>query len=63
MLRNGKDVSTVAKWGGWKDKRVLLDPYAHAIDDPIVVDEVFGTKSTHRKSVDNVTYYKRKIKQ
>lgn len=63
MLRAGIDAKTVAKWGGWKDVRVLLETYAHAIDDPSVVDDVFGTKLTHDKSVSPVRYSKIKEKQ
>lgn len=51
MLRSGKlDAKTVAFWGGWKDVRVLLDTYAHAIKDPSVVDDVFDTDLTQEVS-------------
>lgn len=55
MLQAGKDVKTVAEFGGWKDIRVLLETYAHAIKDPTVVDDVFGTKSTHSHTTQELT--------
>ncbi len=63
MLRKGVDVKTVARWGGWKDVRVLLDTYAHAIDDPSVVDAVFGTELTQNENSISVTNWKKRRNQ
>lgn len=46
MLRAGFDVKTVAKVGGWKDARTVLETYAHALDDLTITDAVFGTDLT-----------------
>jgi len=58
MLRKGVDVKTVARWGGWKDVRVLLETYAHANDDPSIVDEVFGTELTQTDNSKLVNHWK-----
>lgn len=63
MLRAGVDVKTVARWGGWKDVRVLLETYAHAIDDPQVVNDVFGTKLTQRENQNALTISNKRRKR
>lgn len=60
MMRAGVDVKTVARWGGWKDVRVLLDTYAHAIENPSIVDGVFGTESTQSNASLPVKYSKQR---
>lgn len=50
MLRNGFDVKTVAKLGGWKDAAIVLRHYAHALEDETVTDALFDTKPTHAKA-------------
>lgn len=62
MLRDGLDPKTVARWGGWKDVRVLLETYAHAIEDPTVVDQVFDTKLTQQQITEPISIYKKRRK-
>jgi integrase len=44
LLRKGVDVITVAKLGGWKNVRHVLETYGHAMDDPtltnLIADEM-----------------------
>lgn len=61
MLRAGIDVKTVAKWGGWQDVRTLVETYAHAISDPTVVDEVFGTELTQADNSKPVSHGKKRV--
>jgi integrase len=42
LLRQGVDVKTVAKLGGWKDAATVLRTYAHALDDPTMTDAIFA---------------------
>jgi integrase len=46
LLRAGYDVVTVAKIGGWKTPRHVLETYGHAMDDPTITDALSGTKLT-----------------
>lgn len=46
MLRNGFDVKTVAKLGGWRDAAIVLKHYAHALEDDTVTDALFDTNLT-----------------
>jgi integrase len=46
LLRKGVDVVTVAKLGGWKSARHVLDTYGHAIDDITLTDLIAGTDLT-----------------
>lgn len=62
MLRAGVDVKTVAKWGGWKDTRVLLDTYAHAIEDGAVIDDVFGTELTQGDNAKTLSHSNKREK-
>lgn len=41
LLRQGKDVATVAKLGGWSSPHQVLATYAHAIDDVTQTEELF----------------------
>lgn len=62
LLREGVDVKTVAKLGGWKDAGTVLQTYAHALDDPTLTDRLFGTPLTHeaRRASVNASYDRRK---
>ena len=42
-LRNRIDPKTAAKLGGWKNIRVFMETYAHAIDDITLNEAVFDT--------------------
>jgi integrase len=53
LLRKKVDVVTVAKLGGWKSARHVLDTYGHAIDDITLTDLIAGpdlTQPTHPDS-------------
>lgn len=63
MLREGYDVKTVAKLGGWKDSVTVLKYYAHALDDPTVTDALFGTKPTQEGNDSSITTRKQTGKQ
>lgn len=52
IVRQGIDVVTTGKMGGWRDVRVLLG-YAHAEGLPEVAERVFGTKLTQRNSLNS----------
>lgn len=43
-LRNGVDPKTIAKEGGWKSARLVLDLYAHALDDRTGMNALFDTQ-------------------
>lgn len=60
MLRNGIDVKTVAKLGGWKDAGIVLKHYAHAMDDPTITEAIFDTNLAHDNELETVTHYKQK---
>jgi integrase len=46
LLRKGVDVVTVAKLGGWKSVRHVLETYGHAMDDPTLNNLIAGTELT-----------------
>jgi integrase len=48
LLRQGKDVATVAKLGGWSSPHQVLATYAHAIDDKTLTEELFDSTHTAR---------------
>lgn len=48
LLRAGVDVVSVAKLGGWKTPKLVLDTYGHATDDPTLTDLISGTNLTQR---------------
>jgi integrase len=45
-LRNGIDPKTAAWLGGWKNIRVFMETYAHAIQDITLNERIFGTAET-----------------
>jgi integrase len=48
-LRNGVDPKTAAQLGGWKNMRLFMETYAHAIDDITLNEAVFDTPVTQTK--------------
>lgn len=50
-LRNGVDPKTAAWLGGWKNMRLFMETYAHAIEDITLNDAVFDTPVTQHPSV------------
>lgn len=58
LLRKGVDVVTVAKLGGWKNVRHVLETYGHAIDDATLTDKISGTKLTQRTKDNSRKPYK-----
>lgn len=50
LLQAGYDVVTVAKAGGWKNARQVLETYGHANEDPTITDALSGSKLTQRKT-------------
>jgi len=50
LLRQGKDVATVAKLGGWSSPHQVLATYAHAIDDATLTEELFDSTQTARET-------------
>ncbi|MFT7593111.1 MAG: integrase [Paracoccaceae bacterium] len=60
MLRAGYDVKTVAKLGGWKTAKIVLDHYAHALDDITVTDVLFDTNLTQHAGDKPTTVHKQK---
>jgi integrase len=49
MIRGGVDVVTVAKAGGWKSVRMVLEIYAQPADTKEAVNRVFGTSKVRAK--------------
>jgi integrase len=49
LLRNGVDVLTIAKLGGWKNARRVLETYGHAMDDMTPTDQINGPPLTQPK--------------
>jgi len=49
LLRQGKDVATVAKLGGWASPHQVLATYAHAIEDATQTEELFDSTHTARE--------------
>lgn len=60
MLRAGYDVKTVAKLGGWKNARTVLDHYAHALEDLTVTDALFGTNQAQEGENETLNAWKKK---
>jgi integrase len=50
LLRAGVDVVTVAKLGGWKSARHVLETYGHANDDTTLTDLISGAGLTRSAS-------------
>jgi integrase len=48
LLRKGVDVVTVAKLGGWKSAKLVLETYGHAMNDPTLTDLISGTPLTQQ---------------
>jgi integrase len=48
LLRAGIDVVTVAKLGGWKSARHVLETYGHAMDDPTLTNLISGANLTQQ---------------
>lgn len=48
MIQAGIDPVTVAKAGGWKSVRMVVDVYAQPADTREAVNRVFGTSPSHR---------------
>jgi integrase len=46
LLHKGTDVVTVAKLGGWKTARHVLETYGHAKDDPRITDTLLTQDTT-----------------
>lgn len=63
LLRNGIDVVTVAKMGGWADVSQVVKTYGHAMTDPTVTNAVFGTKLTQAKQARDASNWKTKEKR
>jgi len=55
MLREGKDVVTVAKRGRWASPAQVLETYGHASEDITDVEAIVGTKSAHKPRKRNVS--------
>lgn len=55
MMREGIDVATIAKRGGWKDAATVLKYYAHAREDLTVTDCLFDTNATQAGGDTNAT--------
>ncbi len=49
-LQQGVDPKTAAWLGGWKNIRLFMETYAHAIEDITLNERVFGTPLTQPKS-------------
>jgi len=49
MVQSGVDAVTVAKAGGWKSVRMVLDVYAQPADTKEAVNRVFGTSKVRGK--------------
>lgn len=50
MIQSGYDPVTVAKAGGWKTVRMVLEVYAQPGDTKAAVNDVFGHKVTQRRA-------------
>lgn len=50
MLRDGIDPKTASDLGGWADIGTFMKTYAHAMRDPRLTDQLFGTKLTQQKT-------------
>lgn len=46
LLHKGVDVVTVAKLGGWRTPRHVLETYGHAVEDRTLTDKLSGTPLT-----------------
>jgi integrase len=46
VVRQGVDLATAAKLGGWRDQTVLLRRYAHAKGLDRAAERIFGTENT-----------------
>jgi integrase len=49
LLRNGVDVKTVARLGGWASAMQVLTTYAHALDDLTLTDRLVSTNETQSR--------------
>lgn len=49
MIQGGVDPVTVAKAGGWKSVRMVVEVYAQPADTKEAVNRVFGTRRVHGK--------------
>jgi hypothetical protein len=53
VLRNRVDPKTAAKLGGWKNIRLFMETYAHAIDDITLNEAVFHTPTAQSVPADS----------
>lgn len=58
LLRAGIDVVTIARLGGWKSVRHVLQTYGHANDDATLTDRIAGTILTQPTSGNSNKPYK-----
>lgn len=61
LLRAGYDVVTVAKVGGWKTPRHVLETYGHAMDDPTITNALSGTPLTQQRLADSKSVRKQQV--
>jgi integrase len=50
LLHKGVDVVTVAKLGGWRTPKHVLETYGHAQEDRTLTDALSGTPLTQQKA-------------
>lgn len=62
LLRKGRDVKTIAKLGGWKDPAIVLNTYAHALEDQTITESLFDTNMAQVDGADKPTIKKQKEK-
>ncbi len=61
IIRNKVDIKTVARLGGWKSVRLLLDKYTHPENEEEHIHNVFGGMDIKRDDTpDNIVRLKRK---
>lgn len=61
LLRAGYDVVTVAKVGGWRTPRHVLETYGHAIEDRTITNALSGTKVTQKHSADSRNQRRKRV--
>lgn len=63
IIRNDIDVKTVARLGGWKSVRLLLDKYTHPENEEVHIHNVFGEMNIDRDDTpDNVVRLRKKVR-
>ncbi|NNK66316.1 MAG: site-specific integrase [Rhodobacteraceae bacterium] len=58
LMRRGVDIKTIAKLGGWKDVRTLLEIYVHASEDTTLTEGIFDTNLAQGTGEKAVSYRK-----